>query len=101
MGHIICSHKGRYNVYSTVVDTFLFDKSMSLEELQEYTKEEFGLSGLRELSVRVKRADEKGTSCIFNTSLADAIASNVCGSDNDDDGDPNWSVDRCIHKFLS
>ena len=46
MAHIYVVKNDRYNIYSTVVDEFLFDKGISLSMLKNYIKEEKGRRGL-------------------------------------------------------
>ena len=39
MAHVICKHNERYNIYTTVADGFLFESSISLNELEKYSLE--------------------------------------------------------------
>jgi hypothetical protein len=49
MAQFIIHHEGVFNIYGTIADGAYFDKGLSLEELNEYIKSEFGNQGLKEL----------------------------------------------------
>jgi hypothetical protein len=82
--------KSWYMEWSTVVDaprTF----GMSLEEFKEYYKEEYGRSSLQELEDRLKRVEERGTSCMLDKSAEDTISWNRAGKD-----ETNLSIKQII-----
>jgi hypothetical protein len=83
-------------MFSTVSDMFLFDRGLSLEELEEIYGREHGEVGMRELPQRLERARKYGTSWIDPENLEDTLATNQHG----DDGEP-ISYDECIKRFLS
>jgi hypothetical protein len=63
MGNPIVKFEGSYLVWSTVTDapvTF----GMTRDELIDWYRYEFGRAGVRELTPRLARVDEKGTSAI-------------------------------------
>lgn len=69
-----------YLLYSTVVDAPT-TWGMSYNELQTLIKVERGNEGIRELSKRMVRVEEKGTSCHLDTSVRDTIRNNHAGPD--------------------
>lgn len=95
MGNLICHHKGRFNIYSTVSDRFMLRGSVSLEELERIYKEEFGNAGLRELKVRVDRACVTGCSG-YGETLESALVCNRMGED-----ESKLPYEECIKRFLS
>lgn len=62
MGRYILHKDGAYNIYSTVVDAPLFDEPVTIGELREYIRGEYGDQGIRELAVRLERAHLTGCS---------------------------------------
>jgi hypothetical protein len=67
-----------YMEWSTVVDapvTF----GMSLEEFNDYYKEEYGRQGFGDLSQRMERVNQKGTSSLAHSSAQDTISWNRAG----------------------
>ena len=52
MGEIIIHHKGKYNIWSTVVDAPLCAEAVTLKELTAWVEGRHGASGLRELPRR-------------------------------------------------
>ena len=98
MGEIICHHEGRYNIYSTISDSFYFEASISLEELTKWVKEEYGNSGLRELDHRLERAHRNGHSgrSMLEGTLEDFVGCNRAGEDEE-----NLSYEECLRRFLS
>jgi len=93
--HII--HKdGRYNIFSTIVDDCYFEPSLSLKELEEYFKEEYGNRGLEGLPSRLERAHKTGTSSQIDKSLEDTVSCNNSGVD----GNP-LTFDEFVLKYLS
>lgn len=96
MGQLICHHKGRYNIYTTVSDGFYWEPSISLEDLEKYTKDQYGAVGLHELPQRLKRAKEKGVSSHIDKDLSAAIGLNHAGKDG-----KRLTYNECIERFLS
>lgn len=96
MAHIICYHKKKYNIYSTIIDKFLFSKSLSLVELEEHIKETQGTDGVSCLPARLKRAHTKGTSCVLSEDLEEALSCNHIDADG-----KALPLKDCIEKFLS
>jgi hypothetical protein len=98
MMSVICHHKGKYNVYSTVSDGFYFESGLTLEQLQQWVKDEYGLKGLASLPARLKRAHEKGHSSIIDggEDLNGFLSCNRAGV-----GEKHLSTAECIKQFLS
>lgn len=42
MAHVICRHNDKYNIYTTIADGFLFESSITLDELKEFTEDQYG-----------------------------------------------------------
>lgn len=42
LAHVYVTKNNKYNIYSTVVDEFIFEKGITLEELKSWMREEFG-----------------------------------------------------------
>ena len=64
--------KDWYLLFSTVVDNFT-TFGMSLEELTELIKEEYGNQGLRELHRRLERVELYGTSSLFKDTPEEVV----------------------------
>lgn len=79
MAEIILHHNGAYNMFSTIVDAPIFKSALTLEQLTQYIKEEYGRTAVEELPRRLERAHAKGTSAIYDDSLADTISANRSG----------------------
>lgn len=96
MPSIICHHKGRYNIYSTVSDGFRFVGSLDRNQLEQLTKEEYGKQGLEQLADRLVRAHQSGTSSINPESLDGLLCCNRAG-----ENEAHLSTEQCIKQFLS
>lgn len=98
MSGIICHHKGKYNVYSTVADGFYFESALSLERLQSWVQSEYGAKGLAELPARLERAHKNGhSSMVFiDEDLDRFLLCNRAG-----DNEKHLSTSECIKRFLS
>ncbi len=80
MGRSIIKIDNYYLEWSSVVDapvTF----GMSLDEFKEYYKEQYGLNGMEELSQRLERVEEFGTSSRFYKNVDEFISHNRAGKD--------------------
>jgi len=96
MASIICHHKGRYNIYSTISDGFIWTESINLEQLEEYIKEELGNKGLKDLPSRLKRAHGHGHSSIPYCSLGNFLCCNRAGA-----AEVHLTTQECIERFLT
>ncbi len=96
MPRIICHHEGRFNLYSTITDAFVFSSSITLSQLKQYIKEEEGNVGLRSLDEPVNLAVCCGTSSTFHDDLDDLMTENRAGQD-----EAALSTNECIDRFLS
>jgi len=96
MSKIICHHNGRYNLYSTIADGFCYVSSLTLEQIECLTKEEYGQSGLRELPERLERAHKFGSSSMFKEGLDSFLCCNRAG-----EKESHLTTEECIERFLS
>jgi hypothetical protein len=96
MPQYIIHKDGAYNIFATVVDAPYFDSALTLEELKEYTKEEYGKEGLRQLDDRLERAHSKGCSAFNDIDLEDCISGNRAGP-----GESEMPFDEFIAKYLT
>lgn len=96
MAEILCHNNGRYNFYLTISDGFRFESSLSRDQLDEFTKEFYGIKGLQDLNGRLERAHENGTSSYLVTTLEMLLVGNRAG-----ENESELSVQECIDRFLS
>lgn len=99
MPRIICHHESRFNLYSTISDTFVFRCSITLCQLKKYIKYAEGAEGaigLRALNEPIKRAVYSGTSFTWHDDLDDLLTENRAGQD-----EATLSTEECIDRFLS
>lgn len=97
MAEIICHHNGRYNIYCTIPDGFYWVESISLEQLQGFTKEQHGQRGLDILPDRLERAHKNGHSSLSDGSGLDGfLCCNRAG-----ENEAHLSTEQCIKQFLS
>jgi hypothetical protein len=82
-----------YLEWSTVVDAPI-TYGMSLEEFNDYYKEEYGNSGLEQLAARMERVEQKGTSSMLDASADEVISFNRAG-----DGETCITKEQIIQKF--
>lgn len=78
MPKFIIKIKEHYLIWSTIVDAPII-YGMTLDELTEYIKEEYGNSGLRELPARLARVNLNGTSSIQPYTPEDLVLYNRAG----------------------
>ncbi len=74
MPRYIIHKDGVYNEYTTVSDGPCWDGGLTLEQLEQIVKEEYGNQGLMSLPDRLKRAHEKGTSSRIEDSLEETVS---------------------------
>lgn len=97
MGKFIIHKDGVYNVFSTIVDAPILAKGITLEELKEQVKEEYGLYGVACLNERLERVIKNGGCSAQNgMSLADCISGNRAGPN-----ETELSFDDFVQKFLT
>jgi len=93
---VICYYKG-YNVYSTISDSFIFKKAITILELIRFTKKEEGLKGLEDLTPRMSRALRNGTSMLQgDKGLKDFLCANRAGKE-----EKHLSIEQCKKQFLT
>lgn len=71
MATTILYHNGAYNIYTSICDAVYFEPAITLDELKEYYKDEYGNQGVRELEDRLERAHKTGTSNRLGDTLED------------------------------
>ena len=96
MGQIICHENGRYNIFCTISDGFVFTSSINLEKLKEYITIKSGQDGLDKLDTRLERAHKYGNSSMFQESLRDFLLCNRAG-----DNEECLPYVECLKRFLS
>jgi hypothetical protein len=77
MGRIIVKIKDKYLEWSTICDAPT-TKGMTLEQLHNYIKDQYGRIGLEELPARLERVEATGTSA-YGEDLAGTISFNRAG----------------------
>ena len=95
MANLIIHHNGAYNLYSTIVDSPVFESALTLQQLKVYIAEQEGVSGIMVFDQRLVRANKTGCSS-YLYGLGPCIACNRAG--------PNESYlpfDEFIKQFLT
>ena len=93
---IICHHKGHYNFYSTISDGFAYVSSITLDQLTQIVKDNYGEAGIAELPERLERAHEVGHSYRSNDTLEEFLCCNRAGQN-----ESFLTIQQCIDEFLS
>ena len=96
MAKFILHNKGRYNIYSTISDNFIFESSLNLGQLKEWSDKEYGLNGQNNFEDRMYRVHDKGTSSYDDENLEETLIANRCG-----ENESCLTYQECIYKFLS
>lgn len=96
MPKLIIHKNGAYNLYSTVVDAPVYESALTIEQLIDVTFIELGISGLKDLPLRLGRAHKTGCSHVAGFTLEDCIISNRAG-----ENESNIPVDDFIKRFLT
>lgn len=79
MAKLILHKDGAYNLYTTIADGACFESALTLEQLEEVIRFEYGEQGMRELPERLGRAHKTGCSSVHGQTLQECIANNRCG----------------------
>ena len=79
MSRSIIKIKDKYFEWSTISNS-LCTYGLSLEELKEYIKEEYGNEGMGDLPDRLERVDKVGTS-FYGRTLETVLSCNRAGED--------------------
>lgn len=80
MGRFIVKLREHYLEWSTIVDAPI-TYGMTLDELKEYIRDEYGNEGMEQLPARLERLEAKGTSALHEQSAESAIWLNRAGPD--------------------
>ncbi len=95
--NILCHHKGRYNLYSSIADGFIYNSSISLEQLNRIIEIQYGKTGLSSLPERIERAQKNGhSSRVDDPGLDGFLCCNRAG-----DNEEFLSTSECIKRFLT
>lgn len=89
-------HNNAYNFYDTNWDRFTFDMAITLPELKEWVKQEYGNRGLADLGFRLERAHTKGHSELISPDLESLLLCNRAGVN-----EANLSYSQCLEQFLT
>ena len=76
---MLIGNKDKYNIFSTISDSPIFDEGLSEEELREWYQYEYGKSSMVEFENRLQRCKEKGTSSQIDPDLKSVICCNRAG----------------------
>ena len=79
MPQFLIHHKGAYNFFSTVSDGACFVSALTLEQVKEFTQEEYGKEGMRKLPDRLDRVHRKGCSSMDDLTLSGVLVCNRAG----------------------
>lgn len=82
-----------YLIWSSISDS-PSTYGMSLAELHDYVRDEFGASGLRDLPERLERVERYGTSCLPATTAEELISFNRAGP-----GETTFTIAQIISHF--
>jgi hypothetical protein len=96
LADLIIHHNGAYNIFGTIADAPHYSSALTLDQLRQVMKENYGEHGLRTLPERLERAHKTGCSHIGGWTLDECIAGNRAG--------PNESAvsrDEFIAKYLT
>lgn len=96
MSEILCHHNGKYNFYSTIADGFIYERGLTLDEVNLITNTFYGEIGSLNLSKRLERAHKNGHSALSGESLEEFLCSNRAG-----DNEKELTYQECIDRFLS
>lgn len=77
--NLILHRAGAYQLYSTISDRPCFDRALTLDELTRVIELSEGESAVNALPERLARAHAKGCSSLDDETLADCIALNRAG----------------------
>jgi hypothetical protein len=79
MPNYIIHKDGAYNFYTTITEGACYQEALTLEEVHDITRQQYGEEGLKELPARLERAHRTGCSG-HDWTLDDCIESNRQGS---------------------
>ena len=96
MPQLILHKDGAYNLYTTVADGACYESALTLEQLTEVIRQEFGEAGLRGLPQRLERAHRTGCSSMRGDTLADCIECNRAGPN-----EANMPVAAFVERYLT
>jgi len=75
MADFIIHHDGAYNVFGTIADGVHYVSALTLDQLKELMREQYGTRGMEHFDLRLERAHRTGCSG-HDWTLDDCIAAN-------------------------
>lgn len=96
MAKLILYKDGAYNLYSTIVDDACYESALTLKQLEQVIRFDYGEQGIRGLPVRLERAHKSGCSSIHGETLEECISYNRAGPN-----ETHITVDEFIAKYLT
>ena len=96
MGQLILHKDGAYNLYTTIADGACYESALTLEQLEEVIRFQFGEQGVRDLQQRLERAHKTGCSHRLGMTLAECIAANRAG-----ENESKLSFDEFVERYLT
>jgi hypothetical protein len=96
MADLILHKAGAYNLYTTVADGPCFESALTLDQLREYIREQYGQSGIDRLHGRLERAHKNGCSSMLGETLEECIACNRAGPN-----EAHISLDEFVARYLT
>jgi hypothetical protein len=96
MSRFIIHRAGAYNLFCTGSDSAVYERALTLQELTEKIRSEYGQRGLQELPERLERAHATGCSGLDGISLADCIEGNRAGPQ-----ESELTFDEFVAKYLT
>lgn len=96
MGQLILHHNGAYQLFTTIADGPCFVSALTIDQLTDYIREQYGASGIEALPERLARAHATGCSHSRGWTLRQCIATNRAGPN-----ESKMSYDEFISKYLT
>lgn len=96
MANVLCHYHGKYNFYTTVADGFCYVSSLTLEQVEQVVRDEYGQQGIDQLPDRLDRAHKNGHSALEGGTLEEFLCCNRAG-----ENEEHLSFDECVTQFLS
>jgi hypothetical protein len=95
VGQAIIHHEGAYNIWTTVADGPCYEPAMTLEQLTDLIRQQFGERGIHDLPQRLNRAHATGTS-FPGVTLNELISGNRAG-----EHEAELTRDELIARYLT
>ena len=79
MPRVLIGHNQKYNIFSTITNSPVFEKALTEKNLKEWHKQQYGESSMLEFNKRVQRCKQNGTSSMIYKDLKSVISCNRAG----------------------